>query len=115
MRAIVLRLAAWSVIWASAGSSAASDPACSSDGVALASTARPLVGAIRWDGWQPGPISNRYIGFLAPAQWRYRLPFYGVVVDSNTVALAANTQTIMDQEIAYADAQAWISFASTNT
>ena len=71
---------------------------------AHAPSAKPTIGAIRWDGWQPGqvPLATPHIGFLRPSQWRYRLPFYGVEVDRNTVTLAANTQAVMDQEIAYA-------------
>ncbi len=103
MRVVVLRLAVWIVIWASAGCRDASDSTCAPDQVAKRSTGRPIVGAIRWDGWQPG-YGNRFIGLLGPSQWRYRLPFYGVEIDSNTVALAANTQAVMDQEIAYAHA-----------
>jgi hypothetical protein len=49
-------------------------------------------------------MGNRFIKLLGPERWRDRLPFYGVEVDRNTVALAANTQAIMDQEIAYASA-----------
>jgi hypothetical protein len=56
------------------------------------------------DAWQPGPVGDPSIAELGPRQWRYRLPFYGVEVDSNTVALAENTQSVMDQEIAYAHA-----------
>jgi hypothetical protein len=63
------------------------------------------VGAIRWDAWQTtDSIGNRSIAFLGPSRWRYRLPFYGVEVDSNTVRMASNTQAVMDQEIAYARA-----------
>jgi len=97
---VIVRLAVWTVICASIGCRA-SDVMCVSHAPAKTQTARPLVGAIRFDFWQPGP-DNGFIGFLGPSQWRYRLPFYGVEVDSNTVALAANTQAIMDQEIAYA-------------
>jgi hypothetical protein len=101
MRVTVLRLAAWTVIWASAGCRA-SDVMCASNTAARAPTARPLVGAIRFDVWQPGPVGDSSIEQLGPRQWRYRLPFYGVEVDSNTVALAENSQAVMDQEIAYA-------------
>jgi hypothetical protein len=97
-----LRIAAWTVIWVSAACRT-SDTTCPSD-VARASTAKPLVGASRFDVWQPGPVGDRALGQLGPRQWRYRLPFYGVEVDSNTAALAENTQAVMDQEIAYAHA-----------
>jgi hypothetical protein len=102
MRVIGLRLAAWILIWASAGC-LSSDATCSPEVANRAPTATPLVGAIRWDAWQPGPIADPIIALLGPSQWRDRLPFYGVEVDSNTVALA-NSQAVMDQEIAYAKA-----------
>ena len=103
VRVLVLWLAAGTATWTGAGCRA-EDAKCPPGTVNRASTERPIVGAIRWDAWQPGPISNRYIGFLGPSQWRYRLPFYGGEVDRNTVALAANTPAVMDSEIAYADA-----------
>ena len=100
---MVLWLAAGAAMWTSA-SCRGRDATCPPGAANRASTERPLVGAIRWDAWQPGPISDRYIELLGPSRWRYRLPFYGVEVDRNTVALAANTPAVMDLEIAYADA-----------
>jgi hypothetical protein len=99
-RVILLRLTAWTVIGASAACRA-SDVMCASHAAAKASAARPVVGAIRMDAWQPGPFDG-FIAQLGPWQWRYRLPFYGTEIDSNTVSLAENTQAVMDQEIAYA-------------
>jgi hypothetical protein len=103
VRAIVLWLAAGAAMWTSAGCRA-SDAGCPPGAVNSAATQKPLVGAIRWDAWQHGPISNRYIEFLGPSQWRYRLPFYAVEVDHDTVSMAANTPAVMDAEIAYAAA-----------
>jgi len=102
MQVVVLRLAAWTVIWAGAGCRA-NDVTCASDASPKASTARPLVGAIRFYVWQPGQFSNSSVQ-LGPRQWRYRLPFYGVQIDSATVFLNESTQAVMDQEIAYAHA-----------
>jgi len=67
---------------------------------------RPVVGAIRWDAWH-GEASN--VGLvvektLSPQRWHYRLPFYGVEVSPTQVQVRANTQAIMDREIAYARA-----------
>jgi hypothetical protein len=57
------------------------------------------------DAWQPTePLGTGLVRFLGPSQWRYRLPFFGVEIDPDTVSLAANTQAVMDQEIAYAHA-----------
>ena len=47
-------------------------------------------------------FGDEHIGYLGPSQWRYRLPFYGTQVNSTTVAMNEATQTVMDQEIAYA-------------
>jgi hypothetical protein len=57
------------------------------------------IGAIRWDGWFPG---SRYERFLDPEQWRDRLPFYGKVLSRNSVQVRADSQTVMNREIAYA-------------
>lgn len=50
-------------------------------------SSRPLVGAIRWDGWH-GDASS--VGLmlektLAPEHWHYRLPFFGRVIGENEV------------------------------
>jgi hypothetical protein len=97
----VLRFAGWIFLGTSVACRA-SDVTCTSD--APISTSRPAVGAIRFDFWQPGPLGDGAIAQLGPKKWRYRLPFYGVEIDSNTVALAENTQAIMDREIGYAHA-----------
>lgn len=62
---------------------------------------RPIVGAIRWDAWTAGSEWERNLG---PAQWRSRLPFYGKVTGPDAVEVRADTQAVMDQEIAYAKA-----------
>src|SRR5262249_53197241 len=62
MRSIAFRLASWILICASAGCQASG--AVCSDAANTTPRARPVVGAIRFDAWQPGSIGNRYIGFL---------------------------------------------------
>jgi len=62
---------------------------------------RPVVGAIRWDAWTAGSEWERNLG---PAQWRSRLPFYGTETGPDSVEIRADTQAVMDQEIAYASA-----------
>ncbi|MCD9026409.1 LamG-like jellyroll fold domain-containing protein [Cohnella silvisoli] len=68
------------------------------------------IGAIRWDGWtgelNTDPIGP-YIGLqversLGPNQYHYRLPFYAQEVSYNTVRIDELSQTVMDQQIAYA-------------
>ncbi len=68
------------------------------------SDTRPIVGAIRWDAWhgdasEVGLIVERT---LSPAHWHDRLPFYAAIPEEHAVEVRANTQEIMDQEIAYA-------------
>jgi hypothetical protein len=63
--------------------------------------ARPVVGAIRWDAWTAGSEWERNLG---PAQWRSRLPFYGTETGPDAVEIRADTQAVMDREIAYASA-----------
>ena len=51
-------------------------------------TSRPIVGAIRWDGWH-GDASE--VGLtvektLAPNHWHYRLPFFGKDVPGMVIA-----------------------------
>jgi hypothetical protein len=41
---------------------------------------------------------------LGPKHWHYRLPFYGIEVSDSQVLVRADTQEIMDQEIAFAAA-----------
>ena len=67
---------------------------------------RPVVGAIRWDAWI-GPVPGYDVGLqversLGPQRWHTRLPFFAEEVSSTEVRIRANTQAIMDQEIAYA-------------
>jgi len=64
----------------------------------------PIMGAIRWDAWHG---SDSQVGLtvektLAPKHWHHRLPFFGKVLDENTVEIRGNTQSIVDQEIEYA-------------
>ena len=62
---------------------------------------RPLVGAIRWDGWFKG---NPWEKNLAGTQWRYRLPFFATVREPDGVRVCGDTQAVMDEEIADAKA-----------
>ncbi|MCF7816373.1 MAG: glycoside hydrolase family 99-like domain-containing protein [Kiritimatiellales bacterium] len=64
---------------------------------------KPLVGAIRWDGWQEnGDVQAGLEKALGPNHWHYRLPFFAQVTSSNTVSINGNSQAIMDREINYA-------------
>ena len=67
---------------------------------------RPVVGAIRWDAWI-GSVPGYDVGLqversLGPQRWHTRLPFYAKELSATEVRIRANTQAVMDQEIAYA-------------
>ncbi len=69
-------------------------------------THRALVGAIRWDGWM-GDLSS--VGLmlektLEPKHWHRRLPFFAQIDSDSSVRVRGNTQSVVDQEIAYAAA-----------
>lgn len=60
-----------------------------------------LVGAIRWDGWygNRGPVGVVLEKTLAPAQFRYRLPFYARVDPDGSVSIDGSSQAVVDEEI----------------
>jgi len=70
-----------------------------------------IVGAIRWDAWV-GEINTDGVGApsvglqversLGPNKYHFRLPFYGVEIGADSVQARELTQTIMNQDIAYA-------------
>jgi len=62
---------------------------------------RPLVGAIRWDGWFK---NNPWEKNLADAKWCSRLPFFATVDKGGKVRVCGDSQAVMDQEIAFAKA-----------
>jgi len=77
---------------------------------------KPLVTAIRWDAWlnpslptftAPGTKVTDYIGAqmvrsLSPTQYHFRLPYFGIVENKDTVNFPDYTQEIFDQELLYA-------------
>jgi hypothetical protein len=64
---------------------------------------RPLVGAIRWDGWgnncQIGKDSERVLG---PAKYQYRAPFFVATAGPDFIKFKPLSQEIVDTEIGYA-------------
>ncbi|MBA4168485.1 MAG: hypothetical protein H0X41_13245 [Chitinophagaceae bacterium] len=71
----------------------------------------PLAGAIRWDAWIGDwgkglkEVSNAGLQVersLGPNRYHYRAPFYGKEINKDSVQCRGTTQSIMDQEIAYA-------------
>lgn len=87
-----------------AASAAPAQPAPGGD--VAARRAACVVGAIRWDAWHgerggPGKVVEKTLG---PKHWHHRLPFYGREVSDTKVEARADSQAVMDQEIAYAHA-----------
>jgi hypothetical protein len=62
---------------------------------------RPVVGAIRWDGWNEWDVWQRAFD---PPQWRYRLPFFASVGPDGKARMREDSQEVIDKEIAYAKA-----------
>lgn len=68
-------------------------------------TNRPLVGAIRWDGWygtERGQVCKVVTECLSPLRYRHRAPFFSKAIDKQRITIGPLTQAIMDREIAYA-------------
>jgi hypothetical protein len=69
----------------------------------LTDSNRPLLGAIRWDGWG----NNCGVGrdcqrVLGPARYQQRAPFFVAVAGSDFIKFKPLSQQIMDTEIGYA-------------
>lgn len=67
---------------------------------------KTLVGAIRWDAWVSDLNSAglEVEKTLGPEKYHFRLPFFANILGPDTVQIRGATQSIMDQEIAYAKA-----------
>ena len=66
-------------------------------------SARPIVGAIRWDGWYgEGNPAQQVQWTLGPRKYHFRLPFFGKVLAESEVRINGDSQAIIDREIAYA-------------
>ncbi len=74
-------------------------------------TQNPTIGAIRWDAWvgdlNTDGVGAAYVGLqversLGPDKYHFRLPFYGVEIETDSVQARALSQTVISQEIAYA-------------
>ncbi len=61
-----------------------------------------IVGAIRWDAWTGGSITEQVERTLGPAKYHDRLPWYARVVGENNVRIDGGPQGIMEQEINFA-------------
>jgi concanavalin A-like lectin/glucanase superfamily protein/glycosyl hydrolase family 141/parallel beta helix pectate lyase-like protein len=63
---------------------------------------RPVVGAIRWDAWTGGKITEQVERTLGPKEYHDRLPWFAKVVDEKTVRIDGGRQSVMDREIVFA-------------
>ena len=48
---------------------------------------RPLVGAIRWDAWTGGAVTEQVKKTLGPRKYHDRLPWFAEVIDDRTVEI----------------------------
>lgn len=63
---------------------------------------RPIVGAIRWDAWTGGSITQQVERSLGPRRYHSRLPWFAEVADDSTVIIDGGRQEVMDREIDFA-------------
>jgi hypothetical protein len=63
---------------------------------------RPAVGAIRWDAWSGGSVTEQVERTLSPERHRFRLPWFATVDAQGRARIDASASGVMEQEIAYA-------------
>ena len=71
-------------------------------GSVVADTGRPVVGAIRWDAWTGGGVTEQVERTLGPKKYHNRLPWFAKVIDDKTVKIDGSPQSVMDREIEFA-------------
>lgn len=70
----------------------------------------PTVGAVRWDAWYGnGGVTRAVEASLGQPKYHFRLPWFARVISDDKVVIDGDSQTIMEQEIAYA-AQAGLNY-----
>ena len=70
--------------------------------VVLSAAERTTVGAIRWDAWSGGGVTEQVERTLAPEKHRFRLPWFAQVDAAGRARIDASAAGVMEQEIAYA-------------
>jgi Glycosyltransferase WbsX len=70
--------------------------------LSLLATDRPSVGAIRWDAWSGGGVTEQVEHTLSPEKYRFRLPWFAVVDTAGRANIKGAADGVMEQEIAYA-------------
>jgi hypothetical protein len=63
---------------------------------------QPIVGAIRWDAWTGGPITEQVERSLGPKKYHDRLPWFAEVIGDEQVRIDGSPQKVMDREIEFA-------------
>jgi hypothetical protein len=63
------------------------------------------VGVIKWDAWVGSghPVGEAVELALSPAEYHYRVPFYGQVISPSLVKIQGTAQEVTDEEIYYAN------------
>jgi hypothetical protein len=64
--------------------------------------ARPIVGAIRWDAWTGGGVTEQVERTLGPKKYHDRLPWFAEVIGDDVVRIDGSPQETMYQEIDFA-------------
>ncbi len=74
-------------------------------GLLLSGQTDVLVGAIRWDAWVGSghPVGDAVEQTLSPAEYHYRVPFYGQITGASSVDIQGTDQETTDDEISYAN------------
>ena len=71
---------------------------------------KPIVGAIRWDGWYgEGGVVKQTESTLGQRKYHCRLPWFASVLGDDRVSINGDSQAVVEQEIAYA-AQAGLNY-----
>ena len=65
---------------------------------------RAIVGAIRWDAWTGGGVTEQVERTLGPKKYHNRLPWFAKVVGDSKVRIDGSPQAVMESEIELAAA-----------
>jgi len=63
---------------------------------------RPVVGAIRWDAWTGGSVTEQVERTLGPKKYHDRLPWFAEAIAGDRVRIDGSPQAVMDREIDFA-------------
>lgn len=63
---------------------------------------RPIVGAIRWDAWTGGKVTEQVEKTLGPRKYHDRMPWFARVTGDDSVRIDGGEAGVMEKEIAFA-------------